>query len=199
MKVVILISAILFAILLIVVDKNRGGEAVDEPQKIESKSSSFSLFSQEDKEKISVISFDIYQLKGKRLNFIKRRSFREGLRNTLNPSGKFKISYNPNIKLIASVKESILKLKKEHLLKRNRDYYQVTKQVKVVVKFALFRNYKKTYYLDEIKYKARIKGGSFIDYEDALYKIDKRLYFIIAQRVANRLLSSYKIILKRVR
>ena len=204
MNIIIVLAAILFGILIIVLDKDKSDNSTSDAQEVRvvehKESNSFSLFGSGNKsERVRVINFDIYKLKGTELNYIKRRSFREGLRSSLNGTDKFKVSYNPNIKLISSIKENVSRLKKRNYLKNGRDYYRVEKQVTLNVKFALFRDSKKTYYIDEIVYRAKINAGSYSSYEDALYKIDKRLYFIAAQKLSNRILAKYNTILQRVR
>ena len=145
-----------------------------------------------------VINFDIYQIKGKALLNIDRRSFREGLKSALEHSGKFKLSYNPNIKMVVSIKEEIASLKKYIVVKETKDYFVVKKRVKVVVKFALFRDSDTTYYIDKIIYRADLKASSLSNYDDALYKINKKLYYIIGKKVASRLIKNYDVILSRL-
>jgi len=145
-----------------------------------------------------VISFDIYQIKGRGLLNIDRRSFREGLKSGLENSGKFKLSYNPNLKMVVSIKEDVISLKKYIVIKENREYYVVKKRVKVIVKFALFKDANTTYYIDKIIYRADLKASSLVNYDDALYKINKKLYWIIGKKVAKRLIENYKVILNRL-
>ena len=204
MNIIIVLAAILFGIFIIEMDKNGIKPNMNDDSSVKvvehRGADSFSLFGSDDSnDRVKIINFDIYKLKGKSLNSIKRRSFREGLKSSLNGTNKYKISYNPNIKLIASIKEDISRLKKRNYLKNGRDYYRVEKSVSLTVKFALFRDSKKTYYIDSITYRAKINAGSYSSYEDALYKIDKRLYYIAAQKLSNRILAKYNTIIKRVR
>ena len=146
-----------------------------------------------------VISFDIYQIKGRNILNIDRRSFREGLKNALENSGKFKLSYNPNIKMVVSAKEDIIRLKKYIADDYSgKEFFVVKKRVKVTLKYALFRDSRITYFIDKVVYRADLKASSLINYDDALYKINKKLYWIVAKKVANRLIESYKIILNRL-
>ena len=145
-----------------------------------------------------VINFDIYQIKGKALLNIDRRSFREGLRDALQNSGKFKLSYNPNVKMVVFVKENVIFLKKFTAKKEGREYFVVKKRVSVTVKFALIRDADITYYIDDIVYRADLKASSLSNYDDALYKIDKKLYWILAKKVAEKLIENYKIIESRL-
>jgi len=145
-----------------------------------------------------VINFDIYQIKGKAVLNIDRRSFREGLKSALETSGKFKLSYNPNIKMVVSIKEDIVDLKKYIAYKGEKEYFVVKKRVNVIVKFALFRDADTTYYIDKIIYRADLKASSLSNFDDAIYKINKKLYYIVGKKVAERLIKNYDVILQRL-
>ncbi len=148
--------------------------------------------------KTRVINFDIYQIKGKALLNIDRRSFRQGLKNGLENSNKFKLSYNPNLKMVVFIKENIKYLRKYMVKKEGREYFVVKKRVKVFVKFALIRDAQTTYYIDSVIYRADLKASSLSNYDDALYKINKKLYYIVGKKVANRLIQNYKVIESRL-
>ncbi len=151
-----------------------------------------------DYERTRIITFDIYKLKGDLLN-IDRRSFRESIKKSLDDSLKFRLSYNPYVKLIASFREDIIDLKQYKSQRNHKRYYVVKKRAIVTVEYALFRDAQVTYFIDKFKYKAEINAGSYSNFDDAIYKIDKRLYWIIGKKVANRLEDNYKTILHRVR
>ena len=206
-QLISVLVAILLIALVITTDRsksrdssNRDAQSIDakefyyEDRDKEEDSDSFFSFIKDSR----VINFDIYQIKGKALLNIDRRSFREGLKNALENSGKFKLSYNPNIKMVVAIKEDILSLKKYIVEKETKDYFVVKKRVKVTVKFALFRDSDTTYYIDKIVYRADLKASSLSNYDDALYKINKKLYYILGKRVANRLIKNYKVILSRL-
>ncbi len=198
MQYIIVLVSILFMILLITLDKT-SNQNDDKDYYINDTSTISFKEKTSPRPEIKVVNFDIYQLKGDRLNNIKRRSFREALVRSLNGSGKYKISYNPNIKIVVSFNEKIIKLKKRILDKRGRDFYRVEKKVIVTLKYALLRDSKKSYFLDKIDYRANINAGSYSNYNDALFKIDKRLYSIIGQKLSNNLLANYKTVIQRVR
>ncbi len=206
-QLVSVLVAILLIALVITSDRSKGGDS--------SSKSSGSIdaqdfyYNEQDEEETSdgffsfikdnrVINFDIYQIKGKGVLNIDRRSFREGLKSALETSGKFKLSYNPNIKMVVSIKEDIVRLKKYIAYKGEKEYFVVKKRVNVIVKFALFRDADTTYYIDKIIYKADFKASSLSNYDDAIYKINKKLYYIVAKKVADRLIKNYEVILRRL-
>jgi len=203
-QLISVLVAILLIALVITSDRSRGDSPTKESdisaqefyynEKEDDESSGFLSFIKDYK----VINFDIYQIKGKGVLNIARRSFREGLKDALENSGKFKLSYNPNIKMVVSIKEDILKLKKYIAYRGEKEYFVVKKRVNVIVKFALFRDADTTYYINKIIYKADLKASSLSNYDDAIYKIDKKLYWIVAKKVANKLIEDYKVIVSRL-
>ena len=204
-QLISVLVAILLIALVITTDKNsskdtRSGESIDssdyyykDKKRDDSEESFFSLVKDN-----RVISFDIYKIKGIGVLNIDRRSFREGLKEALENSNKFKLSYNPNVKMVVAIKEDIIYLRKYVVRKETRDYFVVKKRVKVTAKFALFRDTYKTYYIDKVIYRADLKASSPINYDDAIYKIDKKLYYLVAKKVAKKLLDNYNKIVKRL-
>ncbi len=204
-QLISVLVAILLIALVITTDKKdskapRSGESIDssdyyyeDKKKDDSEESFFSLVKDN-----RVINFDIYQIKGSGVLNIDRRSFREGLKEALENSNKFKLSYNPNVKMVVAIKEDIIYLRKYIVRKEIRDYFVVKKRVKVTAKFALFRDTYKTYYIDKVIYRADLKASSPINYDDAIYKIDKKLYYLVAKKVAKKLLDNYNKIVKRL-
>ncbi len=204
-QLISVLVAILLIALVITTDKKdskapRSGESIDssdyyyeDKKKDDSEDDFFSLVKDN-----RVISFDIYQIKGSGVLNIDRRSFREGLKEALENSNKFKLSYNPNVKMVVAIKEDIIYLRKYIVRKEIRDYFVVKKRVKVTAKFALFRDTYKTYYIDKVIYRADLKASSPINYDDAIYKIDKKLYYLVAKKVAKKLLDNYNKIVKRL-
>jgi hypothetical protein len=159
------------------------------------KRDSFFSFIKDDR----VITFDLYQIKGKGVLNIDRRSFREGLKNALEDSNKFKLGYNPNIKMVLTIKEDIIRLNKYIA----QDYdgnerFVVKKRVKVVVEYALFKDSRVTYHINNLTYRADLKASSPINYDDAIHKINKRLYWIVAKKVSAQLVENYKSVLNNL-
>ncbi len=159
------------------------------------KRDSFFSFIKDDR----VITFDLYQIKGKGVLNIDRRSFREGLKNALEDSNKFKLGYNPNIKMVLTIKEDIIRLNKYIA----QDYdgnerFVVKKRVKVVIKYALFKDSRVTYHINNLTYRADLKASSPINYDDAIHKINKRLYWIVAKKVSAQLVENYKSVLNNL-
>jgi len=192
-QLIAILGAILFVFVIISTDKESNSNSISDfpsKEKVE-------YFSSEDYEKKRVINFDIYKIKGDLLN-IDRRSFREGLKKALEESLKFKVSYNPNVRMVVSINEDINKLKRFKSNQRHRRYYLIKKSVTITVEYALFKNSNTTYFIDKFKYKADIKAGSYTSFDDAIYKINKRLYWIVSKKVANSLIDNYKTILYRI-
>jgi len=193
MQFIAVFVAIIIMYVLISIDRE-SGSSVSEIPTIEKAE----YLAKTDFERARIITFDIIRIKGDLLN-IARRSFRESLKTHLKDSLKFKVSYNPHVKMIISFDEHIVDSKKYITKKNDRKYYVVSKKVNFTIEYALYKDSQTTYFIDKFQYRADIRAGSFSNYEDAIYKIDKKLYWILGKKIANRLVSNYKTILHRVR